>query len=221
MLKKYDSLFNLNATLTKELFDNVDYPWEVLPNIKDYILKIGPTLGEDFNKIGEDIWIHQSVKVASTALINGPCIIGEGTEIRQCAFIRGSAIIGVNCTIGNSTEVKNSIIFDGSECPHFNYIGDAILGEHAHMGAGVILSNIKSDRTNVIIDEDGEKYVTGLRKISGLIGDYVEIGCNSVICPGTIIYPHTTIYPLTRVRGVIKANKIVKSMDNIIDKENR
>jgi NDP-sugar pyrophosphorylase family protein len=221
MIKKYDNLLNLNASITKDLFDSVDHPWEVLPLIKDYILKIGPTLGSDYNEIKENVWVHKSVIMAPTVSVNGPCIIGEGTELRQCAFIRGSAIIGKNCTIGNSTEVKNAIIFDKSECPHYNYIGDAILGEHAHTGAGVILSNVKADRTNVSINDNGEKYETGLRKMSGIIGDYVELGCNSVVCPGTIIYSHTNVYPLTRVRGIIGPNKIVKSMENIIDKETR
>src|SRR5574344_800527 len=220
-MKKYNELFNYDATITKELFDKVEYPWEVLPLIKDYILKVGPNLGEDYKEISESVWVHNTVKIAKTASITGPCIIGEGTEIRQCAFIRGSAIIGKNCTIGNSTEVKNTIIFDKSECPHFNYIGDAVLGEHAHTGAGVILSNVKSDRTNVIVHDGKDKYETGLRKMSGIVGDYVEVGCNSVVCPGSIIYAHTNIYPLTRVRGIIGPNKIVKSMDNIIDKESR
>lgn len=220
-MKKYNELFNYDATITKELFDKVEYPWEVLPLIKDYILKVGPNLGEDYKEISESVWVHNTVKIAKTASITGPCIIGEGTELRQCAFIRGSAIIGKNVVIGNSTEVKNAIIFDNAECPHYNYIGDAILGYHAHTGAGVILSNIKSDRKNVIIKDGNQVYETNLRKISGLLGDYVEVGCNSVICPGTIIYPHTNIYPLTRVRGVIGSNKIVKTMDNIIDKEDK
>ena len=221
MLKKYDNLLNLEATIAKDLFNNVDNPWEVLPLIKDYILRIGPTLGEDYKELKENVWVHNTVIIAPTVSLNGPAIIGEGTELRQCAFIRGNAIIGKNCTIGNSTEVKNSIIFDKSECPHYNYIGDAILGEHAHTGAGVILSNVKADRTNVEINDHGTKYATNLRKMSGIIGDYVEVGCNSVVCPGTIIYSHTNIYPLTRVRGIIGANKIVKNMDDIIDKETR
>ena len=167
------------------------------------------------------MWVHKSAKISASACIVGPTIIGENTEVRHCAYIRGNVIVGDNCVIGNSTEVKNAIIFNNCQCPHYNYVGDAILGEYAHTGAGVILSNVKSDKSNVII-KDGENDIhTGLRKMSAIIGDHVDIGCNSVLCPGTVIFPNTNIYPLTRVRGVIGENMIVKSMDNIVNKEER
>lgn len=220
MLKKYENLLNLDATIAKELFNSAQYPWEVLPLIKDFILKIGPTLSDEYILYKDNVWVHKSVKISDKADINAPVIIGEDTEIRPGAFIRGSAIIGKNCVIGNSTEVKNAIIFDNCQCPHYNYVGDAILGEHAHTGAGVILSNVKSDKSNVVIKDD-EKHEAGLRKMSAILGDYADIGCNSVLCPGTIIGKHTNVYPLTMVRGVIGDNKIVKSMDNIVDKEQR
>lgn len=220
MLKKYTEILNINATIAAPLFAETTYPWEVLPKIKDYILTIGPNLSkEEYLKVADDIWVHKTAIIATTATINSPCIIGTNTEIRHCAFIRGSAIIGDNCVIGNSTEVKNSIIFNNCECPHFNYIGDAILGEHAHTGAGVILSNVKSDRTNIIIKDNNDKIPTNLRKMSAILGDNTEIGCNSVICPGSIIGKNTTIYPLTMVRGTIPSNKIVKSLNNIISKK--
>lgn len=221
MLKQYNELLNLDATIAKDLFVNINHPWEVLPMIKEYILNIIPTLGKEYIKISEDVYAHQSAKISPSACINGPTIIGKDTEIRHCAFIRGSAIIGDNCVIGNSTEVKNAIIFDNVQCPHYNYVGDAVLGQYAHTGAGVILSNVKSDKTNIKVKIDDEIVETGLRKFSAIIGDHVEVGCNSVICPGTIIYPNTNIYPLTRVRGVIGPNKIVKDKQNIIEKEVR
>ena len=202
MLKKYENLLNLDATIAKELFDVVNYPWEVLPLIKDFILKMGPTLSDEYILYKDSVWVHKSVKISEKADINAPAIIGK------------------NCVIGNSTEIKNAIIFDNCQCPHYNYVGDAILGDHAHTGAGVILSNVKSDKSNVVVKEDGE-IATGLRKMSAILGDYSDIGCNSVLCPGTIIGAHTNVYPLTMVRGVIGDWKIVKSMDNIIDKEQR
>ncbi|MBE6147888.1 MAG: UDP-N-acetylglucosamine pyrophosphorylase [Firmicutes bacterium] len=221
MLKQYQELLNLDATIAKELFESVNHPWEVLPNIKDFILKAIPSLSEEYEEISENVYAHKSAKISPSACINGPAIIGQNTEIRHCAFIRGSAVIGDNCVIGNSTEVKNAIIFNNVQCPHYNYVGDAVLGEYAHTGAGVILSNVKSDKTNIKVKEKDEVIETGLRKFSAIIGDHVEVGCNSVICPGTIIYPNTNIYPLTRVRGVICANKIVKDMNNIIEKESK
>lgn len=221
MLKKYSNILNLDATISKELFDGVNYPWEVLPKIKEYILMKGQTLGDDYLETSEHVWVHKSAKISASACIVGPTIIGENTEVRHCAYIRGNVIVGDNCVIGNSTEVKNAIIFNNCQCPHYNYVGDAILGEYAHTGAGVILSNVKSDKSNVII-KDGENDIhTGLRKMSAIVGDHVDIGCNSVLCPGTVILPNTNIYPLTRVRGVIGENMIVKSMDNIVNKEER
>lgn len=217
-MKFFEGKLNLNATITKELFDNCEYPWEVLSLINNFILTKIPTLGEEYIEIADNVYAHKSAKISKTACIMGPTIIGKNTEIRHCAFIRGNAIIGDNCVIGNSTEVKNAIIFNNVQCPHYNYVGDAILGECAHTGAGVILSNVKSDKSNVTVKLEGKILNTGLRKFSAIIGDNVEIGCNSVVCPGSIIYPNTNIYPLTRVRGIIGENKIVKDMNNIIEK---
>ena len=221
MKKEYSKLLNLEATKAKDLFLRVNHPWEVLPQIKEYILDLIPNLGEDYICLSENVYAHKSAKISPTAQILGPTIIGENTEVRHCAFIRGSALIGDNCVIGNSTEIKNAIIFNKVQCPHYNYIGDSVLGEKSHTGAGVILSNVKSDNSNVSVNINGEKIDTGMRKFSAIIGDFVEVGCNSVVCPGTIIFPHTNIYPLTRVRGVIEANKIVKDMNNIVEKEER
>ena len=221
MQKKYDELLNLEATIAKELFVKVEHPWEVLPLIKEFILEKINNLSDDYIKISDDVYAHKSAKISPTAYIGGPTIIGENTEVRHCAYIRGSAIIGDNCVIGNSTEIKNAIIFNNVQCPHYNYIGDAVLGEYSHTGAGVILSNVKSDKKNIVLNIDGEKFETHLRKFSAIVGDHVEVGCNSVLCPGTIIYPNTNIYPLTRVRGIIGPNKIVKDTKNIIEKEIR
>lgn len=217
MLKKYESLLNLDKTITKELFENVEHPWEVLPKINEFILNI--KLDENYNVINDNIYIHKTAKVESSALIKGPTIIGANTEIRHCAFIRGNVIIGENCVIGNSTEVKNSIIFDNAECPHFNYIGDSILGYHAHTGAGVILANLKNDKTNIVIKDNDEVIETNLRKIGAILGDNTNIGCNSVVFPGTIIGENVDIYPLTRVRGIIQPNTIVKDEKTIISKK--
>lgn len=219
MIKKYEKLLNLDNTIAKDLFDKVEYLWEVLPEIKNYILEIIPTLGSEYIKLKENVYVHKSVQIDASAHIDGPTIIGENSVIRHSAYIRGSVIIGKDCVIGNSTEVKNAILFDGVACPHFNYIGDSILGSKAHTGAGVILSNVKSDNTNVIIRDKDNSIDTNLRKMGSIIGSNVEIGCNSVICPGTIINSNVNIYPLTMVRGVIPENVIVKSMDNIINKK--
>lgn len=218
MIKKYEKLLNLDNTIAKDLFDKVEYPWEVLPEIKNYILEIIPTLGSEYIKLKENVYVHKSVQVDESSHIDGPTIIGENSVIRHSAYIRGSVIIGKDCVIGNSTEVKNSILFDGVACPHFNYIGDSILGSKAHTGAGVILSNVKSDNTNVFVRDKDNSIDTKLRKMGSIIGNNVEIGCNSVVCPGTIINSNSNIYPLTMVRGVIPENVIVKSMDNIINK---
>ena len=215
MIRKYDELFNLEKTIAKDLFERVDNPWEVLPSIKDYILEIIPSLGNDYIKLKDDAYVHKSVKINPSAYIEGPTIICEGTEIRHNAYIRGSVIIGKNCVIGNSTEVKNSILFDGVNCPHFNYMGDSVLGENAHTGAGVILSNVRSDKKNVRV----ESIETNLRKMGAIVGANVEIGCNSVVCPGTIIGGNTSIYPLTMVKGVIPSNSIVKTTNEVVKKK--
>lgn len=215
MIRKYDELFDLEKTIAKDLFEKVDNSWEVLPLIKDYILEIIPSLGKDYNKLKEGVYVHKSVKINPSAYIEGPTIICEGTEIRHNAYIRGFVIIGKNCVIGNSTEVKNSILFDGVNCPHFNYVGDSVLGENSHTGAGVILSNVRSDKKNVRV----ESIETNLRKMGAIVGANVEIGCNSVVCPGTIIGGNTSIYPLTMVKGVIPSNSIVKTTNEVVRKK--
>lgn len=215
MIRKYDELFDLEKTIAKDLFERVDNPWEVLPLIKDYILEIIPSLENDYIKLKDDVYVHKSVKINPSAYIEGPTIICEGTEIRHNAYIRGSVIIGKNCVIGNSTEVKNSILFDGVNCPHFNYVGDSVLGENSHTGAGVILSNVRSDKKNVKV----ESIETNLRKMGAIVGTSVEMGCNSVVCPGTIIGGNTSVYPLTMVKGVIPSNSIVKTTNEIVKKK--
>lgn len=221
MLKRYKELLNLDATMAKVLFEECNHPWEVLPKIKEFILKLIPNLGDEYEEIDENVYVHKDALVAKSACIVGPTIICKGAEIRHCAYIRGSVIVGENSIIGNSTEVKNAIIFNNVQCPHYNYVGDSVLGEYAHTGAGVICSNVKSDKKNLKVRVDDEVIETGLRKFGAIIGDYVEVGCNSVLCPGTVIFPNTSIYPLTRVRGVIGKDKIVKDMNNIIEKEDR
>ncbi len=218
MLRKYDSLLNVEATIAKELFDRVDYPWEVLPLLREYILSLIPKLDDSYEEIGDNVYVHRDAKIASSACIVGPTIICKGAEIRHAAYIRGSVIVGENTIVGNSTEVKNAIIFNNVQCPHFNYVGDSVLGEHSHTGAGVVLSNVKSDYSSIIVKDGDEKIDTGLCSFGAILGDYVEVGCNSVIFPGSVVGAHTTIYPLTKVRGVIGNNKIVKDSNIIIDK---
>lgn len=214
-------ILDLNYTISKDIFDNIIYIWEVLPKIKDYIIKLGESLDkENYTQIEDNIWIGKNVKISSLSTIVGPCIIDDNTEIRPGAYIRGNAIIGKNVVIGNSTEIKNSIIFDYAQIPHFNYVGDSVLGYKAHLGAGVIISNLKNDNSNVVV-KGKQNIDTGLRKFGAIIGNNVQVGCNSVICPGTIIYPNTHIYPLTRVRGVIKENMIVKDENKVIKKEEK
>lgn len=221
MLKKYNELLNLKATIACGLFERVESPWEVLPLIKSYILEIIPTLGSEFKEISENVFVHESVRIPDTASVFGPTIICKGTELRPGAFIRGSVIVGENCVVGNSTELKNCILFNNVKCPHFNYVGDSILGEFAHTGAGVILANMKSDESNVKLRDDDYVIDTGLRKFGSILGNYADIGCNSVLFPGTIIGENTNVYPLTRVRGVIGSNKIVKDIDDVVEKEMR
>ncbi len=212
-------LYNLDETIAKEIFNGCTYPWEVLPKIKDFILELGNSLDtQEYEKIGENVWISKSAKVAPTAYILGPTIIGKDTEIRHCAFIRGNAIIGNNCVVGNSTELKNVILFNNVQVPHYNYVGDSILGYHSHMGAGSITSNVKSDKKLVIIKNGEEKLETGLKKVGAMIGDNVEIGCGSVLNPGSIIGKNSNIYPLSCVRGVILPNHIYKKQGEIVSK---
>lgn len=219
MRLKNEDLFDLKQTIAKDLMESKVYPWEVLSEIKQYILKLGNELSSEiYNKVGEDIWIAKNAKISKTAEINGPCIIDEEAEVRHCAFIRGSAIIGKNCVVGNSTELKNCILFNKVQVPHFNYIGDSILGYKSHMGAGAITSNVKSDKTLVKIKVDDEVIETGLKKFGAMLGDNVEVGCNSVLCPGTIIGRNTNVYPLSMVRGVVDENQIYKGSKNVVDK---
>ena len=215
-------LYDLNHTIAKALLQRHTYPWEVLKELKSFILELGATLpADEYDHPEEGVWVAKDAKVFPSAYIGAPCIIDHGAEIRHCAFIRGSAIIGKNSVFGNSCEIKNSIIFDDAQTPHYNYVGDSILGWHSHMGAGSITSNVKSDRTNIAIRCGKETAETGVYKIGAMLGDFVEVGCNSVLNPGTIIGKHTNIYPLSRVRGVIMADSIYKSADNIVQKEIR
>lgn len=220
MIYKINDLFDLNETIAAKLFEGKTYPWEVLADIGDFIPKLGKTLSaEEFEHPAEDIWIHKSVKIADTANLNGPLIIDADTEVRPGAFIRGKAIVGKNCVVGNSTELKNVLLFNTVQVPHYNYVGDSILGTHSHMGAGSITSNVKSDKTLVVVKDAEEQIETGLKKFGAMIGDYVEVGCNSVLNPGTVIGRNSNIYPLSSVRGVIPEKSIFKGRNDIVDKE--
>ncbi len=217
---KISNMYDLNHTIAAELFEGLTYPWEALPLIKDFILKLGETLDEEkFIRRGADIWIARSATIAPTACLNGPLIIDEKAEIRHCAFIRGAAIIGKGAVVGNSTEIKNDIIFDEVQVPHYNYVGDSILGFKSHMGAGSITSNVKSDKTLVVVKGEGEQIATGLKKFGAMLGDNVEVGCNSVLNPGSVIGANTNVYPLSMVRGVVPANSIYKNKNEIVTKE--
>jgi len=217
---RISSLFDLDKTIAKKLFAGKTYPWEVLPEISDFIIKLGATLDtEKFEQRAENIWIAKDAVVFSSAYIAGPCIIDSGAEVRHCAFIRGSVIVGKNSVVGNSTELKNTIIFDNVQAPHYNYVGDSILGFKSHMGAGSITSNVKSDKTNVCIKIDGNMIETGRKKIGVMLGDYVEVGCGSVLNPGTVIGRGTNIYPLSSVRGYIPENSIYKRLGEIAIKK--
>lgn len=212
-------LYDLTETAAKPLLESVTYPWEALPKIKDFIIELGNSLDpKEYEKRGENIWIHKSATVFDSAYIAGPCIIGKDTEVRQCAFIRGSALVGDNCVVGNSTELKNVIIFNNVQVPHYNYVGDSILGFHSHMGAGSITSNVKSDKTLVHVKGADFDIATGMKKFGAMLGDYVEVGCNSVLNPGTVIGSHSNIYPLSRVRGYVPSNSIYKDQNDIVTK---
>lgn len=213
------NLYSLSQTIASSIFEGATYPWEVLPKIKEFIVTLGNSLDSDIYEYkGENIWIAKSAKVAPTAYIAGPAIIGEDTEIRHCAFIRGNAIVGNHCVVGNSTELKNVILFNNVQVPHYNYVGDSILGYKSHMGAGSITSNVKSDKKLVIVKNAAECFETGLKKFGAMIGDGVEVGCNSVLNPGTVIGKNSNIYPLSCVRGVIPENSIYKNKNEIVGK---
>ena len=216
---KNKNLFNFDETIAADIFTDIDFPWDVLPKINDFIIWLGKSLSEeDYDKKGDNILIAKSADIAPTATINGPCIIGKDTEVRPGAFIRGNAIVGENCVVGNSTELKNVILFNNVQVPHYNYVGDSILGYKSHMGAGSITSNVKSDKSDVVIKYEGDKIATGLRKMGAILGNYVEVGCNSVLNPGTIIGSNTNIYPLSSVRGYIPKGSIYKNQGNIVEK---
>lgn len=213
-------LYDLKETIAQELFEGAIYPWEVLPKIHDFIIKLGKNLPKDmFEEKGENIWIAKSAKVAPTACLNGPLIVDEEAEIRHCAFIRGNAIVGKGAVVGNSTELKNVVLFNKVQVPHYNYVGDSVLGYRAHMGAGSITSNVKSDKTLVIIKNDNSVIETGLKKMGAMLGDNVEVGCNSVLNPGTVIGKNSNIYPTSCVRGVIPEGHIFKDKEHIVKKK--
>ena len=212
-------LYDLNETIAAKLFEGLTYPWEALPKIGEFIVKLGETLPTDkFEKRGENVWIAKSAKVFPSAYINGPAIIDEDAEIRHCAFIRGNAIVGKGAVVGNSTELKNVVLFNKVQVPHYNYVGDSVLGFKAHMGAGSITSNVKSDKTLVVVKAGEEKVETGLKKFGAMLGDNVEVGCNSVLNPGTVVGRGSNIYPTSCVRGFIPADSIYKNKDEIVKK---
>ena len=220
-MMKTNDIFISDNSIAIDLIRRYEYPYMILPEIEEYIIRLGRELSDEYILTGDNIWIHKSACVANTALIIGPCIIDEGAEIRHGAFIRGKVIIGKNSVVGNSCEIKNAILFDNVEIPHFNYVGDSILGYSSHMGAGSITSNVKSDKKDIVIKNNNKIIETNLKKVGAFLGDNVEIGCNAVLNPGTVIGPNTNVYPLVSVRGVIPGNRIVKSMNNIVLKEKR
>lgn len=211
-------LYDLEHTLAKSYLAGFTYPWEALKGIKDFILRLGSGLGEDYVQVSPQVWVHRTATVAPTAFLGSPCIIGAGTEVRHCAFVRGSALVGENCVVGNSVELKNVILFDNVQVPHYNYVGDSILGYKSHMGAGSLTSNVKSDKTLVVVKSQTEQVPTGLKKFGAMLGDFVEVGCNSVLNPGTVIGRRTNIYPTTCVRGVVPANSIWKTGGVVVAK---
>lgn len=212
-------MYDLNETIAAKLFDGVTYPWEVLPKIHDFIIELGKSLPSDvYEEKGENIWVAKSAKVTPTACLNGPLIVDEEAEVRHCAFVRGNAIVGKGAVVGNSTELKNVVLFNKVQVPHYNYVGDSVLGFKAHMGAGSITSNVKSDKTLVVVKAADAQYETGLKKMGAMLGDRVEVGCNSVLNPGTVIGKDSNVYPTSSVRGVVPANSIYKEYKNIVAK---
>ena len=210
-------LYDLDHTLAAEYLSGFSYPWQALPGIGELILRLGPALSAEYQEVSPNVWVHETAKIAPTAYLGAPCIIGPRTEVRHCAFIRGSALVGEGCVVGNSTELKNVILFDGVQVPHYNYVGDSILGYKAHMGAGSITSNVKSDKSLVVIHGD-EDIPTGIKKVGAMLGDFVEVGCNSVLNPGTVIGRCSNVYPTSCVRGVVPENSIYKKNDTIVAK---
>lgn len=219
---KIKNMYDLTKTIAADYFETAEYPWELLAGISDYIKQLGPTLDpEKFHQLGDDIWVAKSATVAPTAHLGAPLIIDEDAEIRHCAFVRGSAIVGKGAVVGNSTELKNVILCDKVQVPHYNYVGDSILGYKAHMGAGSITSNVKSDKTLVIVKDGAEQIATGRKKFGAMLGNEVEVGCGSVLNPGTVVGPNSNIYPLSSVRGVVPANSIYKKQGEVAEKEVR
>lgn len=217
---KVKHMYDLNETIAAGLLEGVEYPWEALKGISDFIRSLGPSLDPDrFEQRGENIWVAKSANIAKSAFLNGPLIIDEEAEVRHCAFIRGSAVVGKGCVVGNSTELKNVILFNLVQVPHYNYVGDSILGYKSHMGAGSITSNVKADKTLVVVKDAKGQIETGLKKFGAMLGDYVEVGCNSVLNPGSVIGRHTNIYPLSMVRGTVPANSIFKNKNEIVEKQ--
>lgn len=217
---KITELYDLTHTIAADYLKQFTYPWEALKGIGELIISIGNQLNPDeYDNPAENVWIHKTAKVFPSAYIGAPCIIGANTEVRHCAFIRGSALVGDNCVVGNSVELKNVIIFDNVQTPHYNYVGDSILGYKSHMGAGSITSNVKSDKTNVVIKSNGETIETGIKKIGAMLGDYVEVGCNSVLNPGTVVGRNSNIYPTSCVRGVVPADSIWKTGGVVVSKK--
>jgi len=212
-------LFDLEHTAAKEYLSQFTYPWEALKGIKELIISLGQQLGDEYHEISPQVWVHESAQVAPTAFLGAPCIIGPQAEVRHCAFIRGSALVGAGCVVGNSAELKNVILFDGVQTPHYNYVGDSILGYKAHMGAGSITSNVKGDKSLVTVRMGDEAIATGLKKMGAMLGDYAEIGCSSVLNPGTIIGRNAQVYPLCSVRGAVPAQSIMKQNGEIVPKK--
>lgn len=214
------NLYHLEETIAADLFEGKDYPWEVLPEIGSFILKLGPTLPKDeYDQVGEDVWIAKSANVFPSAYVHGPAIIGKDAEVRHCAFIRGNAIVGEGAVVGNSTELKNVVLFNKVQVPHYNYVGDSVLGYKAHMGAGSITSNVKADKMLVKVHAGTENIETGLKKFGAMLGDYVEVGCGSVLNPGTVVGRNTNIYPLSMVRGYVGAGSIYKKQGEVVEKQ--
>ena len=211
-------LFDITHSIAGSYLSGFEYPWQALKGIQDLILTLGPQLGDDYTEAAPQVWVHRTAVVAPTAYLGAPCIIGAGTEVRHCAFIRGSALVGENCVVGNSVELKNVILFDNVQVPHYNYVGDSILGYMSHMGAGSVTSNVKSDKTLVVVKNGEEKIETGLKKFGAMLGDHVEVGCNSVLNPGTVIGRNSNIYPTSCVRGVVPQDSIWKVGGTVVKK---
>ena len=214
---KTSQLYDLTHSLAGEYLAGFEYPWQALGGIKELILSLGPKL-QGYREVSPTVWVHETAAVAPTAYLGAPCIIGPGTEVRHCAFVRGSALVGANCVVGNSVELKNVILFDNVQVPHYNYVGDSILGYRSHMGAGSLTSNVKSDKTLVVVKDGKEQIETGLKKFGAMLGDFVEVGCNSVLNPGTVIGRHSNVYPTSCVRGVVPENSIWKNGGVVVEK---